>query len=605
MNHFLCALRPTGELIHKTDVFGFLARLPRDVELETIADGPFLGVAATGSQTMRPLLGRYRHLIGVGDVRLDNRAEILGLIGGLPGTASDLQLVLALLDARGAEAVTTLQGDFGFVAWDARAQKIIAARDPFGVKSLFMRRENRMLIFASRAAPLARGDEYDAEFMRDYLYGMPTNGTRTVWRDVVRMEAGVVFQQRGTVHQSRRFWSAEDFPAAHTADEAESIETFRTLFTKAIGQRIEPRAATWSQLSGGLDSSAIVATAEGVLGRSTIGGTITLVDSLGAGDERGFSDLVVQKFGLRNTQIEDVWPWQEDGRGPPVTDEPHPLYPFYARDQRMRSAVLSGDARVLLSGLGSDHYLFGNLNYIPDLVMAGRLLTAARELANWSVADRQSFWVMARRHAIAPLFGRTVVRRKDHADAVRLPRWLGDEQRIRRDFERVYEFVVKPPRGRMFSHYTARELQTISSWVQRDGFENGMEMRYPFLSRPLVEFSLGLPVHMRARPFARKWILREAMRGLVPEQIRTRQSKGNIDARMLWALQREHATLQKLLHDPISGELGLVDVHALRAAVEEARCGVKHNLVMLISALSLETWLAVRNGRTAVLSKAA
>ena len=61
MNHFLCALRPTGELIHKTDVFGFLARLPRDIELETIADGPFLGVAATGSQTMRPLLARYRH----------------------------------------------------------------------------------------------------------------------------------------------------------------------------------------------------------------------------------------------------------------------------------------------------------------------------------------------------------------------------------------------------------------------------------------------------------------------------------------------------------------------------------------------------------------
>ena len=155
MNHFLTALRPTGEPVRKTDLFAFLARMPRDVEVESIIEGPFAVVAATGARTMRPLVGRYRSLVGAGDVRLDNRAEVLRLSGGLCDTCSDLQLVLAAIDARGADIVQQLQGDFAFVAWDARAQKIIAARDAFGVKSLFLRRTDGLLLFSSRAATVS------------------------------------------------------------------------------------------------------------------------------------------------------------------------------------------------------------------------------------------------------------------------------------------------------------------------------------------------------------------------------------------------------------------------------------------------------------------
>jgi hypothetical protein len=73
----------------------------------------------------------------------------------------------------------------------------------------------------------------------------------------------------------------------------------------------------------------------------------------------------------------------------------------------------------------------------------------------------------------------------------------------------------------------------------------------------------------------------------------------------MWALQREHATLVKSLEEPVLGDLGLIDVQALRRALEEARCGVRHNLRMLMAALSLETWLSVRSGRAASQRKAA
>jgi asparagine synthase (glutamine-hydrolysing) len=157
----------------------------------------------------------------------------------------------------------------------------------------------------------------------------------------------------------------------------------------------------------------------------------------------------------------------------------------------------------------------------------------------------------------------------------------------------------------MFALYTAREMASLPSWIQRDGFEDGMEVRYPFLSRPLVEFALQLPVQLRVQPFARKRVLREAMRGLLPEPVRTRQTKGGIDARILWSLHRENGFLRALLQEPILGDLGVLDPVELRKAVDEARRGVKHNVVMLMSALSLETWLAVRNGRLVQQKKAA
>jgi hypothetical protein len=116
---------------------------------------------------------------------------------------------------------------------------------------------------------------------------------------------------------------------------------------------------------------------------------------------------------------------------------------------------------------------------------------------------------------------------------------------------------------------------------------------------------LRLPPTQRVRPHARKWILREATRDVLPETVRTRATKGGIDARVLWSLQHEHARVDSLLSDPILAQLGCIDPQPLRVAVEQARHGRPVNNVLLMSALSLETWMAVRNGRWSVPQHAA
>jgi asparagine synthetase B (glutamine-hydrolysing) len=135
----------------------------------------------------------------------------------------------------------------------------------------------------------------------------------------------------------------------------------------------------------------------------------------------------------------------------------------------------------------------------------------------------------------------------------------------------------------------------MPAWFERWPYGADIEMRYPFLYRPLVEASLMLPAKQRVRPHASKWILREATRDVLPERVRTRSTKGGIDARILWSLNREKPRLDALLRDPILAQLGCVDASELRRAVDDARRGVAVNNVHLFTALSLETWLSVRN----------
>lgn len=582
---YVCALRPRGESLSKADVFGYITRLKRDgASLHSIVEGPFAAVALDRPDQHRDLLARIGGLIGAGDVRLDNRVEVAALAGVSVSGHSDLELALGAIDRRGEGCIPQLLGDFAFVCWDARAHKLLAVRDAFGVKPLFRRAAPGLQLFSSDIQPLRTDDTYDLEYIADHLAGRNAALSATIWRGITPVEAGSLVRQRGTVQSDERYWRAEEFEPADDGDEIDNCLRFRALLEESVLARVDDAAHTWAHLSGGLDSSSIVALSNslGVDGKR-VANTVTIVDSLGEGDERAYSGAVVQKYGLRNEQVRDYWAWQDDGEAAPLTDQPSPLYPFYARDRRAWNIVRNAGGRVLLSGFGADQYLYGNLNYITDMAANGRIRDALGEVTTWSVAMRQSFWTVGRRYLVDPFLARSP---RVHEP----PRWMNGVATRGRDFgSRVHG-------GHRFASAITENMNSLPTWIERWPYGHEIEMRYPFLYRPLVEASLRLPAKQRVRPHARKWILREATRDLLPDVVRRRSTKGGIDARILWSLQREKPRLDAMLRDSILAQLGCVDPAALRTAVDEARRGVVVNNVQLLSTLALETWLSVRHG---------
>jgi asparagine synthase (glutamine-hydrolysing) len=587
---YTCSLRLRGAPAVRGEVVGRLLRGGASAEsLQTMVEGPFAAVATAGRAQLRPQLARWRHIMGVGDVRLDNRVEVARIAGvDASGPAGDLALVLAALDAAGESCVPRLLGDFAFVAWDARAQKLLAVRDAFGVKPLYQRDGRDMLLFASNAGTLQQGEEYDHDYIVAHLSGNPASVDNTIWRGVRAVGSGTLVRQRGTVQRIERYWSPARFTPAESGDESANCARFRDLLEEAVRTRVEDATQVWAHLSGGLDSSSIVAMASGVCSASHVAGTVTVVDSLGDGDERLYSDAVVQQYNLRNEQVHDYWAWQDDGEAPPLTDQPTAMYPFYARDRRIWHIVRDSGSRVLLSGMGADHYLHGSLDYITDLAGSLRVRSALHEALHWAVATRQSFWGVARHWLLEP-FLPALLR---HGSAAAAPPWLLQ----RADAHRTGPAAAANVCSSRFAARIAAEVASLPAWYERWPFGDDVEMRYPFLYRPLVEMSLALPATQRVRPHARKWILRQAARDILPERVRTRSTKGGIDARILWSLQREQSRIDTLLRDPILAQLGCIDPEPLRRAVDQARRGVPVHNVHLFSALALESWLAVRAG---------
>jgi asparagine synthase (glutamine-hydrolysing) len=200
------------------------------------------------------------------------------------------------------------------------------------------------------------------------------------------------------------------------------------------------------------------------------------------------------------------------------------------------------------------------------MLRAVRLREAFAQAHRLASNARGSAWKTLWKYGITPLLPRTV-RNWSHASSS-VPAWI--EPRFAMQYgvrsESQVRFRLADPTGagswrQRFFNWTP--LPTSSNCPSRP--KHGEKVS--ILHRPLVEFSLSLPRDMTFRDGTTKWILREAGRGLVPDEVRMRKSKGWIDGRTCWALSHRYQLLSKLLKDPLVVQAGWVQLEPLRARI--------------------------------------
>lgn len=607
MNLALLLLRPSGQPIDATTRARYsraqccVGRDLRWYGTSSVAvllgsDRPSLGPSVA-------VLGTY---VAIGAVRLDNRSEV-GRWGSLLGGASgDLELVLRMIACHGERHIPELLGDFAFAIYDTAARRLFAARDAFGVKRLYYTEQNDLIAFASRAELLANAGQYDLQSLTELAAVCVPSLHRSVYADVRPLPPGHLASLRHNRVTATQFWSAEHFVSAplRADQQREQYEIFRSLFAEAVRSRLSSAPDTWSQLSGGLDSSSVVSMAQQLAAAGAaphgVAGTISWVYRWSTdSDERRYSNAVVQHYGIRNEVLRDDWLWEDDGFAPPLTDEPDPEFPFYARERRTCRLIRGAGGRVLLTGFGSDHYLLGNMFFFADWVASGRVRDAVREMFRRAVLARVSFWNLAYQNAVLPLVPRWL--QAQLVPGWARPSWIADDAAKAFGLnDSVAEVrVYSGRRGRKYSDLVIEQMRSIPFTLSRHFIaEEELDLRHPFLYRPLVEFGLQLPSEMCVQPNARKWILREAMRGILPEAVRTRVGKGANRGCMLQSIIHEQRKIDRLLADPILAQLGCIQPSKLRAAYSRAcLTGDEELLSGVVYTLALETWLQVRSGR--------
>ena len=548
--------------------------------------------------------------LAVGVVRLDNRPELARWAECAGGRMTDLELVRSVIAKHGTRFVSQFLGDFAFVAWNGRTRTAVAACDTFAVQKLYYaERNDALFVFSTRAEALALEERYDVQYLAELVSLHRVSPDLTVYDGVRTIPpASIAVLQHGRLNV-QTYWRASDWAmeASWVTSEQHVIETCRELLAESIRRRINGDGGTWAQLSGGIDSSSIVSLTQWLAERGEISrglaGTVTFVDHHDTGtDERQYSDTVINRWGVRNERIVDPPTWYDDHYAPPHTDQPRGDIHIYPRDSRLQAIVRSAGGRVLLTGVGGDELFTGNMLFFADWIARGRLGTAVREMARRAAIGRVSFWELAYRNAVLPLLPRALYSRLVHDQhGAPIQPWL-EPATMRRHGIAPRAASVPAYGGRLGRHYhhaVVTSIGTLESPSHGGVIADSLDVRHPFLYRPLVEFALRLPPELRARPHTHRWVLREAMRGILPEAVRTRVGKPGTADVLSWSLRMQHARLAPLVRDPMLAELGIVNPARLCAAFDAASREPEPGpaFPLLFVTLGVEAWLQIRSGR--------
>jgi asparagine synthase (glutamine-hydrolysing) len=457
-------------------------------------------------------------------------------------TRSDTETILHAYEEYGEDCVHHLRGMFAFAIWDRRKRRLLLARDRLGVKPLYYYRSNRFFAFASEIKALLEipsiPREVDPDALDLYLSLRYVPGPRTMFKNIFRLQPGHVLVMDETGVRTRKYWDI-NYSAQGTHSPQHILETFDERLEESVRMRLIAEVPLGVFLSGGLDSSAILALMSKVAGGDRVKTFSVGYEASGAKEEEAnefeYARLATNAFAaehheyrLSPQEFEDFVPnlvWHLDE---PLAD-PSSI-PLYFISKLARDHIT-----VVLSGEGADEVLAGYGVYrrmlaidqvhrsLPAGLFAPWLARLAPTEALRHYARMCGQPLEARYRGVSRGFGAESKQRLVGED-----RTKHSEQQLRELFDGYFKAVDKAsPLNRML-YVDAKVWLPDDLLMKADKMTmaNGLELRVPFLDHKLVEFAAMLPDDWKLGGKGGKTLLRQAMRGVLPNAIIDRPKKG-------------------------------------------------------------------------------
>lgn len=545
------------------------------------------------------------------DVRLDNSAELIQRLG-LGGSASDPAVVLRAFQRWGADCVDHLLGDFAFAIWDPQSRTMFCARDAMGVRPFYYHWSGRQFAFATEQTGLLALDGVDREIDPDrlsgYVLGVATDREKTFYRGIARLPAAHSMAVSEGSIRLRRYWTPGSAPGPDLRSDDDYAAAFREIFVDSVRARMEGGAPTAAALSGGLDSSSIVCTARTLSGSDP--GALHALSLVFPGlpaaelqriDERRFISSVTRTGGITAHAIrgDRISPLQDVHRMVAVLGEPFATPNLYLHWAMYRAAGDVG-ATVFLDGFDGDSAVSHGLGRLNTMLARGdwslfeQETRAFAEKRGTSASSVLRYYGLPHLHALAQhgrwrewlyaareLYRRFDVSRRDLALTHGLAASpLGRAQHRRREFSAAEVLLRREATSERRSATTATAddavltgraahieglslplYQRTLEIAARCAADAGIEARYPFFDRRLIDFCVGLPEEQKFSEGRTRLVLRRAMEGVLPKEIQWRADKGNLGPAFHHGLRNMDAELMQSVDlEPLRAH---VDVEAL------------------------------------------
>jgi asparagine synthase (glutamine-hydrolysing) len=461
------------------------------------------------------------------DARIDGRSELIRSLRAagrrLAPVASHAELILHAYAVFGESFLQHLIGDFAFALWDGRSNTLVCARDHFGVRPFFYANTPSAFVFGTELDAVLEytsvSTDLDELAIGDFLlFGASQNPDLSIYRDVRRLPAASQINLTKEALRVSRYWDVPPPRELGCRDYAECVERFEEVFSIAVTDRAPPSAVA-IELSGGMDSTSIgaaLAKDSRGAGRAVTAYTNSCGSLVPEDREAEYARLVASHLGIPIVeQASSKYALFERCEQPVlVTQEPSGIALLAAQYDTF-SRIAASDTRVLLTGHGGDA-AFGGA----------------------SAGPRESWWPA---HALRQLV--ETYRYVRHTGTLRglglhsmlmkalgrSPSWLPDfPDWINADFANRTDLHDRWQTGwKIIRESVGIQRQLALPWLTNifESYEVlrlPLVVRHPYFDVRLVDLLVGLPNHMTFG----KQILRDAMHGKLPEEIRRRPKTG-------------------------------------------------------------------------------
>jgi asparagine synthase (glutamine-hydrolysing) len=469
----------------------------------------------------------------------------------------------ARLLAEGDRSLRRLRGDFVLVCHDQQADELVLVRDQLGGRALFWHERDGRMVFASEVRyllPLLTTEPRPDPVALGHwlaLSGQPAD--RTLFEGVRRLEEGSILRAGAGVPVTRRYWDPT-YVQPYDSNAEDCALMLRGVLREAVRRRTTGPAVTGVLLSGGLDSSSVAGTAAHLdpPDRPSRAYSATFPDHPSV-DEGDLIALACERFGLTNTRavvssgsvVTGAYEYLEHWRLPP----PSPNLFFWL--PLLRRAAADG-VDALLDGEGGDE-LFGLSPYLlADRVRHGRLraaFTLGRRLPGGRPdLARSHVWPFVREFGLRGALPAGFHRGARHVMRAEryVPPWLGPELRaafLDSDTTGEWKRLSGP---RWWAYLVAACTRGLGAPITYDHVRRrnalaGLEPRHPLVDVDVVELVLGFPPELAFDTRHSRPLLRAAMRGWVPDELRLRPTKSTFDAVFHEALVADLELVRALL----------------------------------------------------------
>lgn len=530
--------------------------------------------------------------------------EELKTYGHTFDSMGDTEVVIKAYRQWGNKCFERFNGMWGLAIYDKKGQKFVLSRDRFGKKPLYYYKTDDVFVFGSEIKAIFANQNTQKIPNFEKIYRYIAGNYRYVDIDDFSFFGNIFSVPKGTYMEIdgcmsveiKKYWElSENKIDLSTKQESSLIDDFRGIFIDSVKLRLRSDVPVGCMLSGGMDSTSVTSVAYKVLKTPIYTFSGITGEEKGIYDESEYIEEIVRDSGAEHLYIKPEPSELFDVISEMLNyhDEPICTVTWYILYQ-IAKKIKEKKVPVILNGHGGDEMVAGYWDHYHynffDMETDGDFDGLDYEQKMWlKNHDRKIAEICQTREYVKKLANGEVSETSkfiDYSDC-----FLGDFVSKYKKGTELFSSFEKTLTKRLHKELLYEGVPAIIKPEDRNTMASSIESRSPMLDYRLAEFCFSLPNKYKIRDGVGKWILREAMRDILPEKVRTRKDKAGLIAPAdRWFRTENKDQIRELINSDFVKELGFFDVCRLNEIFDEHLSGVKNHQMFIWQLINLVLW---------------